>query len=167
MISIERLRELFSYDPETGELFRKRTGKACGSPHGNGYLRVNINGVMMYAHRIAFALHNGYMPEFVDHRDGKRDNNVASNLRDATRTQNNQSKLKRSDGITSRFIGVSFDLRTSRWRAQLTSAGKRVNIGRFDTQEEAAKAYDFAVLRHNGKFAKTNYGTPTVSDDHS
>jgi hypothetical protein len=166
MISLDRLRELFTYDPDTGVLTRLSTGKPCGSPNGNGYLRVNIQGTMEYAHRIAFALHHGYVPDTVDHRDHVRTNNRAYNLRDCSKHQNNKSKSKRSNARTSDFIGVSFDTQTGRWRAQITVNGKHVSIGRFDEEETAAHAYDEAARKYNGEFAKTNYGTATVSNDH-
>lgn len=151
----DELAALFDYDPLSGILMRKSTGRPAGSPHGNGYLRVNINGLMLYAHRIAFVLHFGYEPEFVDHRNGNRGYNVATNLRDCTQAQNNKNKAKRRNA-RSPFIGVSFCKSTGRWRAQFRMDGKPVSIGRFNSEIEAARAYDETALAHNGEFARVN-----------
>ena len=43
---------------------------------------------------------------------------------------------------------MSWDKRERRWRAQYTDAnGKKRQIDRFDTQEEAARAYNAAIRR--------------------
>ena len=150
------LAALFSYDPATGVLLRKSTGRPAGSPHGNGYLRVNIKGAMVYAHRIAFILYFGFEPEFIDHKDGNRANNIINNLRSCTKAQNNKNKKKRRHG-SSKYIGVSFCRHSGRWRAQLVVDGRRINIGRFDTEIEAARAYDKTVIQHNGDYVRVNY----------
>jgi hypothetical protein len=43
-------------------------------------------------HRIAYFLHTGEQPEEVDHEDGNRANNRASNLRPATSSGNNRNR---------------------------------------------------------------------------
>lgn len=89
----------------------------------------------------------------VDHRDGNGLNNVRSNLRLATSRQNamNRSKWKNSD---SRFKGVHRD--GKRWRAIITLNGKRIHLGCFSSDEEAASAYNKAAMANYGEFAKLN-----------
>jgi hypothetical protein len=89
----------------------------------------------------------------VDHRDGDGLNNMRSNLRFATSRQNamNRSKWKSSD---SRFKGVHRD--GKRWRAIITLGGKRIHLGCFASDEEAALAYNDAALANYGEFAKLN-----------
>ena len=53
------------------------------------------------------------------------------------------------------FIGVR--KQRSRFRASMSVNGATVNLGFFDTAEEAAKRYDQAVLKRDGKRANTNF----------
>jgi len=50
---------------------------------------------------------------------------------------------KRQDrGASSRYRGVHFDMRSKKWRARITLLGKRVHLGNFRCEEDAARAYD-------------------------
>lgn len=48
---------------------------------------------------------------------------------------------------SSRFRGVSFDQQTQKWRATIGVNGKAHSIGRFDSEEDAARAYDAYAAR--------------------
>lgn len=113
--TLERVRELLSYDPETGVLIRLITtsnrvpkGTVAGRNNGNGYLRIMMDGYTDYAHRIAWFHFYGEWPEYeIDHRDGDGTNNRISNLREATPTQNRQNLSLRSTN-KSGMTGVSW-----------------------------------------------------------
>jgi hypothetical protein len=88
----------------------------------------------------------------VDHHDDEGLNNQRHNLRPCTMAQN--IAAARYDGGASGFRGVR--QRGKRWEAYLKSEGKQINLGRFDTSEEAAQAYDTAARMRWGEFARPN-----------
>ena len=92
----------------------------------------------------------------IDHRNGDGLDNRRKNLRRATQSKNMQNVRKRS-GVTSRYLGVSWDRVNSKWVARARVAGKQANLGRFTEEIEAAAAYDRAVRKHHGPGARTNF----------
>jgi hypothetical protein len=91
-----------------------------------------------------------------DHKDGNGLNNQRSNLRAATNSQNAANRDKMRTG-TSGYKGVTFDRQTGRWKAQVTVDGRNRHLGRYDTAEEAARAYDRVALEAFGSFARINF----------
>jgi hypothetical protein len=55
------------------------------------------------------------------------------------------------------FRGVT--ARYNKWQARLRYGGKRHSVGTFDTQQEAAAAYDTAARQHIGAGAVCNFAT--------
>jgi hypothetical protein len=157
--SIERLRELLSYDPVSGVISWRVPGP--GRRRGNaghqvpgGYLHIGIDRKVHYGHRIAWALHYGAWPDaLIDHIDGNPANNCIENLRTATRAQNNRNK-KIGSLNTSGIKGVRWDAPTKKWRAQIKVDYKTIWLGNFDTKEDAARAYLSAAEKHFGEFAR-------------
>ena len=81
----EELCNKLDYDPETGKLTWKKTGKKAGWDK-DGYIRVGK--LQIYAHRIAFYKMVGRWPEEIDHKNLVRSDNRWSNLREVTHTEN-------------------------------------------------------------------------------
>jgi hypothetical protein len=94
----------------------------------------------------------------VDHADRDGLNNRRSNLRLATRSQNNANSVV-SRNSKSGYKGVCLDSYTGRWKASIMVDYKHIHLGRFDTKEEAAMAYDKAAVAAFGEFARTNFPT--------
>ena len=97
----------------------------------------------------------------VDHIDGNTLNNVRSNLREATPTQNQANRTASSRINSLGFRGIAFDTRSGRskpWRAQINLNGKRTTLGTFASAEEAARAFDKAAKELYGEFCgKLNF----------
>jgi hypothetical protein len=92
----------------------------------------------------------------VDHIDGNRANNCRANLRVCTHSENNRNHRKRIDSSSS-FKGVFYDKRSHRWGAKCQYRGERIRLGYFDTDIEAARAYDRMAVELFGKFARLNF----------
>jgi hypothetical protein len=103
-------------------------------------------------HRLIMGAQPG---EFVDHIDGNSLNNLTSNLRICTKSENDRNRRPRKG--TSIYKGVCWHKRDKKWHAQIGLSGKTIHLGYFDNEIEAAKVYDLAASEHFGKFARLNF----------
>jgi hypothetical protein len=93
----------------------------------------------------------------VDHRNGNKLDNRKTNLRLATHSQNMHNRRKIKSKTASIYIGVYFDKRIVKWGAKIRHQGKRIYLGSFKTEIDAARAYDTAALKCHGEFARLNF----------
>lgn len=134
-----RLLEEFSYDPETGIITKRKTGKAVGAKR-NGYLYIRIRGEKIFSHRVAYYLGTGKEPsEVIDHINGDRADNRLNNLRDVRHSFNSANRTKPSKRNKLGFLGVMEA--EGRYKAQIQVKGKKIHLGRFDTPKEAHERY--------------------------
>jgi AP2 domain/HNH endonuclease len=124
--------------------------------YSNGYVVARVPGIntTMRFHRKILAA-----PEHlhVDHIDGNPLNNCRENLRLTDRSGNmRNSSAKTTDTKTSSYKGVSYCKSTGRWKSQITLDSGNMHVGRFDTEEQAAKAYDNAAKIFHRQYAKLN-----------
>jgi hypothetical protein len=94
---MKKYKDLFSI--KNGQLVwkvargRKAAGSLAGTSHGDGYKTVRIDGKAHYVHRVVKEMTTGKkIKGEVDHKDRNRGNNKPSNLRIATRSQNNKNR---------------------------------------------------------------------------
>lgn len=106
----------------------------------------------IYMHRFLMGEKNPKV--HIDHRNRETLDNRRSNLRRATPTQNHANSRLR--GGSSRFKGVYWDKSKKKWSASITMNGKRKQLGRFNSEEEAASVYDKAAELYFGEFSLTN-----------
>lgn len=103
--------------------------------------------------RQILGLEHGDMRE-ADHIDHDTLNNTRSNLRVVTKVQNAMNR--RSTGSSS-FKGVYPYRPTGKWRASIKVGDKRLSLGYFVDEKQAAIAYDLAALDNYGEYAVTNF----------
>jgi hypothetical protein len=161
MLTAERLREVLSYDPETGVFVwlkrtarRIRVGDVAGCLGTLGYRSLGINGEEHLAHRLAWLYVHGEWPSAdIDHINGDPGDNRLANLRPATRAQNSANAGKRTTN-TSGLKGVCWSKKSCKWRAAITVNGQVIYLGLFDCPAEAHAAYARAAEQHCGEFAR-------------
>ena len=90
---------------------------------------------------------------FVDHRDGDTLNNTRTNLRMATRSQNNANRAGKADKELPKGV---FLTDSGKYRARIMVEGKNISLGTFSTVEEAVLEYNEAAVYHYGEFARIN-----------
>lgn len=160
------LKARFDYDVETGRLLYKTTprgvkaemrGKPAGGRHCEGGWRVRTGGTEYLHCRLVWVWHFGDDPGDleIDHIDGDRSNDRLSNLRLATRQQQ-QWNTKKSRSNTSGAKGVSFYKRLGLWRADITVHGEQKTLGYFKDKLSAVEAYRLAATKLHGEFACLN-----------
>lgn len=105
-------------------------------------------------HRLILGLtESSHEADHINH-DGL--DNRRGNLRTATRQQNSFNR-RANRGSLSRYKGVWRDSRWTKWTAQAKIGGKKYFLGRFDREEDAAKAYDRFVREVYGEHAYLNF----------
>lgn len=164
---VKFLNECFEYERDTGELVWKQRplkhfpnrgrqkqfntrfgGKKAGGiatvsvSAGRQYRVIRLDGILFYAHRIAYKLATATEPLVIDHIDGNTLNNRLTNLRTCT-TADNSRNVKISETNKSGCTGVCWTERKQRWRAYITVGAKQIALGthrRFDDAVRARKA---------------------------
>lgn len=136
--------------------------------HRNGYPVRYVKGRgtrffrVLYVHRLVMGVsprqYRGYV---VDHIDGNPLNNVEANLRVVSQKENcrNRRKIHR-ESRTSQFKGVYLDKGVrgrKRYKAQICLEGRTTHIGRYEQEEDAARAYDLQALTNWGTICYTNF----------
>ena len=147
-LTAERLRELLSYDQETGEFRWSLGGKGTGGPGSvaghvsRGYVRICVAGHMYQAHRLAWLYVHGEWPvDQIDHINGEKIDNHIANLREATASENGGNQRKAASNNKAGLLGVSWYKQRKKFKAQIKLNGKTKHLGMFSTSEQAHQAY--------------------------
>lgn len=118
---------------------------------GHKYAVRQANGKRVILHRTILGAQPG---QYVDHRNGDTLDNRRANLRLCTASENARNRRKTVGN--SQFKGVCWDKRNKNWLASIYYEGCSHNIGRFQDEVAAAKAYNTEAARVFGEFAHLN-----------
>lgn len=112
-------------------------------------------------HRIIWEMHYGPIPHgmLIDHINGNPFDNRITNLRLATSSNNNCNRAAKN-GCTSKFKGVYWNKKDSRWMARIKTNKKCLYLGSFILEEEAYAAYCAASKIYHGEFGRNENPTP-------
>ncbi|MGK2884383.1 MAG: HNH endonuclease signature motif containing protein [Rhodococcus sp. (in: high G+C Gram-positive bacteria)] len=149
----QRLQELLLYDTALGifiwRVYRgpmAPAGKVAGSTCSGGHRQIAVDGKRYMLHRLAWLYVHGKWPEEdIDHRDRDKLNNVPSNLRDLSRSQNVQNRKEANSNNTTGRLGVGPC--NGGFRARIAVDGELRHLGVFETIDAADEVYQNAKLR--------------------
>jgi len=156
-ISAERLREVMTYDPETG-VFRRRIqtrrshppGAVVGSINNWGYVVFRVDGIHVSGSRAAWLYMYGRLPDqYIDHIDGNRQNNAIRNLREASAVENGRNNAGKGYCLDRSGSGT-------RYRAYIYVNKKQINLGCYSNENDARAAYIVASKTYFGQFSAAN-----------
>lgn len=105
-----------------------------------GYVQLRVDNRLYRGHRLAWLITTGQWPSgVIDHINGVRHDNRWCNLRDVTNQVNSWNRVAPS-ASKSGLLGVTFD-RAGRAIAQIMVSGRNINLGHFESPEQAHAAY--------------------------
>lgn len=137
----------------------ERVSSAQWHTTGHGRWLYARDGAGLLMHRIIMSPPPG---AHIDHINHNGLDNRRANLRLCTREQNMGNRNK-ADNTSSRYKGVYWDSQRNKWRATIGKDNK--HLGRYKSEEEAARAYNNAANQKYGQYALLNeLALPAKSD---
>lgn len=130
-------------------------GQKAGNKSGK-YEIIRYNNKSYYTHRLVWLYFKGTEPKTIDHINREFRDNRIENLRAASYSENLRNTRKITFG-SSFYKGVCWDKQKRKWMARIKLEDKRLFLGYFNNQAEAAKEYDKAALKYFGPFANINF----------
>jgi len=151
----DEVKRLFKYDPDTGIVTRRadagngcRVGDVVGNTKWDGYARTKIDGKSYLLHRIIYLYMTGAMPvEHIDHINHESSDNRWCNLRSVSPTMNHRNRALAPNN-TSGVTGVGWHKGTCKWKASITTGGKKKHLALFEDWFEAVCCRKSAENKH-------------------
>ena len=159
-ITQDRLKEILAYDSNTGvftwnaNVSNIKRGNEAGYRSKRGYVFIKADKHLYLAHRLAWMYMTGKFPDEkidIDHINQVKFDNRFSNLRLASRSENQRNVVRYSNNTTG-FKGVSFHKQSGKYKAYIKHNYQSKHLGVFDSPEEASSAYTAAARLTQGKF---------------
>lgn len=150
----QRIDELLSVDPSTGEIRWKKSagrvkaGDLAGGRDKNGYRRLSIDSEEVYAHQLVFFAAHGYWCGLIDHINRQGLDNRQENLRPATAAQNCWNSGRKRGASGHRGVSKS----GNGWVVKLTVNKQMRYFGFFSDLDEAKRVADAAAHQLRGEF---------------
>ena len=144
MLTQARLKDLMTYDDETGVFARIKSVNRAGRrvsdrPNSDGYLQFCIDYKMYLQHRVAWLYAYGEFPKGdLDHINRVKTDNRLCNLRVVTSFENSQNKPPAKNNL---YPHVHWVDQKNRFRVRIRSAGKAY-VKFFKSLEDAKKCSD-------------------------
>ena len=155
MLTREFLRQTFHYNPWTGVLTWRQSGRRAGSRSTKRYRHVKIDGKVHREHRLIWKYMTGQEADQVEHDNRIRDDNRWVNLFDVDQTGNQRNRALQANN-TSGCAGVTWHIKDRRWAARIKVGKKYVALGSFVDKEVAITVRKMAEVEYG---FHDNYGT--------
>ena len=132
-VSLERIRAVFGLG-DRGLYHLKNPSRRVGQLRSDGYVRITIDGEQIYEQVLVYFHYHGRWPDYrLSHWDSDRSNNGIKNLIEEGEVYIRMSK----------YLGVRYNPATDMWVAKTYGMNfEDILIGEYDTELEAAQAYD-------------------------
>lgn len=124
----------------------KHAGTVAGHTNNhqdNKYVVIRIGGRSYGAHRLAMLMAFGFIPEEVDHINGRQWDNRLENLRASDRSSNAKNLPKRKGRP---FLGISHQ--KGKFRARVNVGGKEIALGTYASADDAIEARKLALDKY-------------------
>jgi len=118
-----------------------------------GITIINNHNIQLHRFILGSTKWNAHKP-VIDHINHNGLDNRKENLRWASYSENAQN---RRDSVIDGLLGVTWIKSSRKWAASIGYKGKSMRLGKFDSAEDAARAYDKQARFLFGKHATVNF----------
>ena len=137
--------KILNYDKDSGvftwkiQKRRIKIGDIAGHVSRKGYIVITIDGIKYQAHRLAWYLSTGIIPDKIDHINHIKSDNRLCNLRNVSDSGNQQNKSKQKNNVSG-VTGVSWDNRCKKWVSIISVDNRNIYLGSFSVFSDAVNA---------------------------